>query len=77
MSRWLGVPLYEITLVAPPAGLVLVLIGHGDEQHYGIRLPEEPAYPGEWRDVDIAWGERGSWTATSPGMSAARASDEG
>jgi len=57
----LGVPLYETTLVAPPAGLVLCLIGQGDEQHRGLRLSDEPAYPGEWRDSGIAWHERGSW----------------
>jgi endogenous inhibitor of DNA gyrase (YacG/DUF329 family) len=56
------VPLYDITLLAPPVGLVLVLIGEGDEQHRGLRLSDEQAYPGEWPDGGIAWPERGSWT---------------
>jgi hypothetical protein len=57
----IGVTLYDVTLNAPPPGLVICLIGQGDEQHRGLRLSDEPAYPGEWRDAGIAWHERGEW----------------
>lgn len=53
--------LYRITLVRPPAGLVECLIGHGDEQHRGLRMTDEPEYPGEWEGEGVAWYERGQW----------------
>lgn len=53
-ERWI------VTLVRPPASLVLVLIGHGAEQHRGLRTDDEQAYPGEWTD-GITWWERGGW----------------
>lgn len=54
--------LYRITLVRPPAGIVECLIGHGAEQHRGLRLAEEEAFPGEWPDGQgVAWHERGAW----------------
>lgn len=44
-----------------PDDLVLCLIGHGKDQHRGLRLIDEPEYPGEWTDGGIAWHERGAW----------------
>jgi len=58
-------PRYSVTLTGQLAAkgvLVLVLIGQGNEQHRGLRLIDEPAYPGEWANgVGIAWHERGDW----------------
>ena len=58
----LGRPRWSVELHRPPEGLVLVLIGHGNEQHRGLRCDDEPAYPGEWSADSIAWHERGDWT---------------
>ena len=56
-------PGYAVQLLTPPPGLVLVLIGQGDEQHRGVRGADEPPYPEEWPDGQgIAWWERGDWT---------------
>ena len=54
-------PRYNVTLIRPPAGLVLCIIGRGTEQHRGLRLATEPEYPGEWpaSSGGIAWHERG------------------
>lgn len=43
-----------------PAGLVAVLID-GDEQYRGLRMRDEPPFPGEWHDGGVAWYERGQW----------------
>lgn len=54
---------YSVRLVRPPLGIVEVLIGHGNEQHRGLRLDSEPEYPGEWPEDSgaVAWHERGQW----------------
>lgn len=55
-------PMYRVTLAGDiPAGVVLCLIGYGSDQHRGLRLDDEPEYPGEWRDGGLSWAERGSW----------------
>lgn len=59
-STKFGAQLWRVTLRRPPAGLVLVLVEQ-DEQHEGLRLEDEVAYPGEWREGGIAWSDRGSW----------------
>lgn len=58
---------WDITLRSPPTGLVDCLIGTGspgqpDEQHHGLRLEDEPPYPGEWPASAVAWWEQGQWT---------------
>lgn len=55
--------LHTVTLVGVvPAGIVECLISYGDEQHRGLRLRNEPEYPGEWpENKSIAWYERGQW----------------
>ena len=47
----------------PDSLIVLCLIGHGSEQHRGLRLAIEPAYPDEWSASSgaIHWHERGEW----------------
>lgn len=57
-------PLYTVTLNGNlPKGLVLCLIGTGAEQHRGLRMSDEPPYPGEWMQRGaIAWYEHGDWT---------------
>ena len=50
-----------VTLRRPPRGLVLVLVGHGAEQHLALRCEDEPAYPGEWPADAVPWWERGCW----------------
>lgn len=53
---------YTVELRRPPAGIVLCLIGHRAEQHYGLRMVNEPEYPGEWPDGQgVAWHEWGEW----------------
>lgn len=52
---------YRVTLRRPPAGVVLCTIGRGAEQHRGLRLADEPEYPGEWSGDVIAWHDRGDW----------------
>ncbi len=60
-TQGMGASLYDVTLVRPPRGLVYVLIGHGAEQHHGVRLDVEPEYPGEWPDGQgTSWWERGA-----------------
>ena len=51
----------EMTGVVP-RGLALCLIGQGEEQHRGLRISDEPPYPGEWMQRGaIAWYEHGEW----------------
>jgi hypothetical protein len=58
----MGAPLYRVTLAGyMPSTIVLCLIGHGPEQHRGLRLQDEPAYPGEWPEGTLAWHEHGDW----------------
>lgn len=42
-------PTYRVTLVRPPPGIVLCLVGRGRDQGHALRMPDEPEYPGEWR----------------------------
>ncbi len=56
-----NVLMWRVTMMGTvPSGLVLALIGHGAQQHRGLRLTSEPEYPSEWRD-GVAWYERGEW----------------
>jgi len=56
-----GATRFDVQLHEPPAGLVLCLIGNND-QHHGLRLDNEPEFPGEWPEgKGIAWHERGEW----------------
>ena len=51
----------SVGLIRPPAGLALVLVGQGDQQHRALRLADEFAFAGEWaRDV-LAWHDHGDW----------------
>lgn len=44
-----------------PARLILCIIGHGEEQHRGLRLNDEPEFPREIAGA-VAWWEQGEWT---------------
>lgn len=52
---------YAVEVSRPPYGIVMCLIGQGNDQHHGLRLENEPAYPGEWPESAVAWYERGEW----------------
>lgn len=54
--------LYAVTLRSPPAGIVDCLIGNHADQHRGLRMHDEPPYPGEWPRGGVAWHEQGQWT---------------
>lgn len=43
-----------------PAGIVLCVIGHGSEQHRGLRMRDEPEFPGELVG-GAPWWEQGDW----------------
>lgn len=57
LGRW------DVSLHAPPKGIVEVLIGQGNDQHRGLRMDYEPEFPGEWPPDAVAWHEQGQWTA--------------
>jgi hypothetical protein len=59
-ARW---DAYEVAVLGTmPAGIRECLIGHGVDQHRGLRLSDEPEYPGEWADArGVAWHEHGQW----------------
>lgn len=62
VRRGLPYTLWRVTMAGRvPPGIVLCLIGQGKEQHRGLRLDDEPTYPGEWADGGLAWHERGEW----------------
>lgn len=49
-----------------PKGIVECLIDNNrtlatHQQYRGLRLINEPKYPGEWAEEAIAWWERGAW----------------
>lgn len=52
---------WRVTLRRPPAGLVMVLVGRLNQSH-GLRMVNEPEYPGEWPDGQgIGVYERAQW----------------
>lgn len=62
LRRGLPYQLWRVTMGGRvPRGLVPCLIGHGDEQHRGLRLGDEPEYPGEWASGGLAWWDQGEW----------------
>lgn len=43
-----------------PRGILEVCIGHGNEQHWGLRMTDEPEYPAEWPS-DQVQRDYGAW----------------
>jgi hypothetical protein len=62
---------YSVEIISPPPGIVVCLIGissqapgwrpEDGEQHRGLRLDDEPPYPGEWPAGTVPWWEIGEW----------------
>jgi len=65
-------PFWRVTLTGRvPLGLVLCFIQYGPDQHYGLRLDEEPPYPGEFPFDAVEWWRRGNWVpCPAPGCGA-------
>lgn len=60
--RWESYQVWRVTLGGVvPSDLTLCLIGDGLDLHRGVRLANEPHYPGEWAKSGVPWWELGEW----------------